>query len=422
MNVIASYRPSGFLQHFYKFGIFPTLVTHRWEFDENKNWIIHNKEDEVLFEKDEIHQVIRIPRYHTVQGRVYRLLEKNYFTRQILILFNWLTGFIDPGVRNSDSYFAYKEFLYDHLKTNSYDMVMGIFSPHHHLKLCYEINRKFGIPYILDFRDLWDNMATDLSYKPKGIKKIYVWQVRKLWSKWLSNAKFFTTLSQPWVDKLSELTKTPGHIIMHGYDMDIEAIQNTLPSREEFIVLYVGSLYQNQDLEGFLSGVELFMTRVQVESFKLVFLGSDRTSRNLKGGFYHDISKTLLRFVPENNVCLLARLPRQGVLKWYKKSSILIHISYENEFGRLGGKFFEYVGTERPILVHSNGNCLISDNVKKYRLGYVAETKEQIAEFMNKEYEKWRIRKRSDLYENKSESKRYSREFQSYKLSQLLKK
>ncbi len=418
LNVIASYRPAGFAQHLYKFGIYPTIVTHRWETDKNGNWITHHKEDEVIIEKDEKHRVIRIPRYRTYLGVLYRWLEKYYLTRQILIVLRWFLSYLDPGAHNTDSYIAYKRFLFEHLKTHSYDMMMGIYSPHHHLKLCYEINRKFGIPYILDFRDLWDNRATDQEYSPKGSNRLYVQMVKKHWAKWLSNAEFFTTLSDTWINKISDLSSTPGHIVMHGYDNDIAEIQKTKPSKDEFILLFVGSLYHNQDLKGFLKGVKFFIEEIKPPKFKLVLLGTDRNNK-IERGFYKNINEKLNNYLQSNFFLLTKRVPREKVLLWLQQASLMVSLTYKNETGRYGGKFFEYIGTGRPVLVYGERDSIISRAVQEDKLGFVCTSPDEVSEILKQTYFYWRDQAASSKISKTIH--KYSRENQTKILSKILK-
>ena len=137
-----------------------------------------------------------------------------------------------------------------------YDVILGIFSPHHHVRLCYEIYEKFKIPYIIDFRDLWDNRIIHSRYKPNLKERIQDFLVAWYWQKWLSKGLFFTITSEPWKRKLANITEAKGFVITNGFE------EKEFPQLEQnskvFRIVYIGSLYYQQNLDIFLEGVKNF--------------------------------------------------------------------------------------------------------------------------------------------------------------------
>lgn len=58
---MASRRAEAYAKHFKKNNIQPTILTNRWEFNEKDEHVFHNHDDEVIYDKFEGCNVIRLP-------------------------------------------------------------------------------------------------------------------------------------------------------------------------------------------------------------------------------------------------------------------------------------------------------------------------------------------------------------------------
>jgi len=156
---------------------------------------------------------------------------------------------------------AYYQLFRNHLRTllqaEEFDVILGVFSPHHHLKLCYELHKEFGIPYHLDFRDFWSNRVAMRGYKPSSLEKVQDAFIRRHWAKWLSAAQSFSITSEPWLRYLSKLTTTPGVEVRNGFVPEEFDEVERIPF-DRFTVAYTGSIYISQRLELFLEGFAQF--------------------------------------------------------------------------------------------------------------------------------------------------------------------
>ncbi len=198
MDVVASHRAASYCRYFSEYGILPTLLTYRWELNIESNWQFHSIDDSIIKEENQNYSTIRLPRLKA--KKINGLLSKFY------TIFHYLVGNLD--VENYYLYKQAKNYLYRHLETNHYDFVIAIYSPHFDLKLAFDINQKFGIAYILDFRDLWDNQIVTSSYWPSLKQKILNIVVSYYWRKWLKRATMFTSTSEIWINYLVNNKKT----------------------------------------------------------------------------------------------------------------------------------------------------------------------------------------------------------------------
>jgi len=415
MNVIASYRPAGFIQHLHKFGIYPTIVTHRWELDENQRWIIHNINDEVKIEKDNKHQIIRIPHYRTFQGKVNRLLEKYFISRQFIILFRWLMGYLDPGVEQIDSYISYKKFLIEHLKSNKYDMMVGIYSPHHHIRLCYKLNKRFKIPFFIDFRDVWpDNRIAHINYEPNFYEGIQDFINQYYWKKWMSKASYFTITSNPWKNVLKKIVCKNGFVITNAYDNNLFININKI-EKDFFYISHIGTLYPSQDIESLFKAIKLVLEKNNKFRIKLNLIG-------VKSNMENRLKKGIIKYNLGKITSIEKRIPRDKALELIYNSDILYYPTWPNIPGTYSGKIFEYLASKNKILAFPNDNSVISKLLHETKSGVILNSTSEIIKYINFEYSKWnRVKNTNQKWGNKNCIKKYSRENQTKCLSDIIK-
>lgn len=401
MNAIASYRAKAYIDYFYKYGIYPTLITHYWDDQERED-------GDVSVEETQEYRIIRIP--------LNKKKEKQY--SKIKILKNWFSGVLDTGPGLEFSYSAFAKFTKKHLLTNKYDLMMGIYSPHHHLKLCYQLNQQFSIPYILDFRDLWDNRIIHSEYSPNWKEKLQDLTCRYYWAKWLSNASAFTITSAPWRDKLSELTETPGYVIRNGFEANV-LNRNERIKNEKFTILHSGSLYFNQDLEVFWKGLKQFIEVYQPVDFKVEFIGAKRTLfQSSINSFRGDIDLLIEQYQLTDYVVATERIPKDEVIKKQVSADILLFPSFPKSPGTYSGKIFEYIGSNTPVLVVPSDNSVIDELMEEINNGFSANTSEEVFLYIEKQYLAWKCGEKES--ENQEDRFPCSRDSQVKKMAELI--
>ena len=414
LDVIASYRANAYLKHFKKFGIMPDLLTHFKGCQEKK---------EVQIEREEYGTIHRIP------------LKKNYFTKWVSffesvrfvnrasILLRWSLGFLDSSTIDLMSFFSLKEYCKKTLNIYDYDLVIGIFSPHHHLKLCHWLYKKYKIPYVLDFRDLWSNRIMNEYYSPSFVEKIQDLFCVMYWKKWLSNALFFTITSNSWKNKINKFSLANGSVISNGFDAEVfKDIVNNLAPSKFFEIVYAGSLYENQKLEIFLEGCKIFIDNNLPDRFRVRFIGSDRGGA-LKGkdfGYMYNPKKRIHKILNERYCDVTERISKVEVLKSCASAQILLFLSHPTISGWHSGKIFDYLGAGRPILIVPDDLDVVAELITNTNAGVIKNTAQEVAEYLESVYNDWlmigKIKYEGDL----RLINQYSRESQVEKLAQLI--
>ncbi len=171
MNVIASQRALGYANHFKKFGYYPTIITHQWEKSLQEQFCEPNEIlQKTIKEENENYTVYKMPIGQFKRGKFLKRIEKSLLNK-FGILLSWVFGHLDTRGELLNNKLTERHFLKKHLKENQYDVVIGIFSPHYHLSNCAWLYKKFNIPYVLDFRDLWNNRIIHKKYNPNFTEK-----------------------------------------------------------------------------------------------------------------------------------------------------------------------------------------------------------------------------------------------------------
>jgi hypothetical protein len=276
-----------------------------------------------------------------------------------------------------------------------------------------------GIKYIADFRDLWDNRAIDPSFPFNRKTQLQYKLIQYYWSKWLSQASFFTTISEEWVHKINYLTPTPGYVVMHGYDTDIENLFDRSETNESFTCLYSGKLYNNQDIVGFLRGLKKFIDNNDSPKIKVIFLGSIRQRKPIHSRYFDELEQTIKAMIPKEYYEIVPRLPRQQFLTYFASANVYIMLSYKNMEGTHSGKLFEYLGSKKPILLYPSDNSVIAEALTATKLGVVSNNEFELAQNLNHLYKKWKSGDKTKC--DKKELAKWSRDYQTFRMSELIK-
>ncbi|MEQ9424497.1 MAG: hypothetical protein RJQ09_08780 [Cyclobacteriaceae bacterium] len=378
-NVVAARRSYAYAIYLKKFGIEPTILTflHEKEYISNDKWKfkIHKTGTPVKYESKPEYEVYRVPLIKTKRQRLYNVITRN---SKLKVLINMLLtpfGIYSPDILNLET--RYDEFLNSHLKSTKYDVIIGVYSPSIGLKLAAKYGLKYQTPYILDFRDLWDNKIMNVAYQPAFPKRIRNYFIKRSFSKWLANSSFFSITSEPWRRKMAEITKTPGHVIENGYSH-----LNTTPfkTNAKFTIRSVGTIYPEQDLSIFINGYRNFLKKWKPKVL-LEFIG-------IKNRIHPDFER-LISVVPKQYVQVSGTKDQHTALKLINNSDLLYFPAFDSIKGWCSVKLYEYLASGRPILV-SPGDCdVVDEKIHKSRAGQIMNTSNEVTEFLSSAYGKW---------------------------------
>lgn len=389
MDVVSSYRAKGYCDYLQSEKIKPTLVTHRWEVDEFGKWKTHTAFDEVLKEEHVTHNVIRLPRPSASTFRSHL---------KVGSVIAFLMGNLELEL--DSSYRVFKKFLFEHLKTNHYDCVIGIFSPHYHLRLAYEINQKFAIPYVLDFRDLWNNDIVTKSYHP-SLKDRFINAVIKFyWKKWLSNALFFTTTSQIWTDYIGNISKKEGVIIRNGHELEV---QSSDIKQEVFKLVFFGRAYPNSNLKVLIEAFKIFLSSEKDKPILIEFVGLKKT------GVFNP-RQILEDSLPLRNLSFLEYMNKVDLIEYCHKEAALFFLPNFNENnGQFVVKLYDYLALAKPVIIAPKNGSDLETVLDEVQGGISSSSVPEIVDYLRKQYNYFCIHGKVDYNVQKEAIEKYHR-------------
>lgn len=422
MNVIASQRALGYANHLKANGYYPTILTFDWDIPVREQFCKKSDfESKIKIEEKENYRVIRIPALEN--SFLQNMADKEGLFRYKLWVFRcWLTGRLD--VHPLVEAFSISEWYYldNYVKRGDYELVAGIFSPHFHLKNAYLLNKKIDIPYVLDYRDLWDNTILDEMYAPGTSHKLRDWSVKRYWKKYAKKANSLSTIGEVWVDKLKEITGNNNvDSIFNGFQNDIYSKDNQ-ESRENdvFKISYTGTLYEWQEYKMMIDGLSLFLANCSEDDLDKVSVSFIGTKK--QGGF----SKVLGYLESQlnyKNVDLVSRVPKDETINIQRTSDVLLFATSPRVKGFYSGKIFEYISSGSLIFAGPQDYKGAADLISTTRTGKIFSSKEELSQYLSDAYNNWK----SDVVLRPTNPDRekiafYSRENQTRRFAEIITK
>jgi glycosyltransferase involved in cell wall biosynthesis len=366
MDVVSSYRAKAYCDHLISFGIRPTLLTHRWE-KVNNDFSIHQPDADVLVEENRSCRVIRLPYLGTDNSPTH-----------LHTLWSYLCGNLDVAL--AGSYRIFKQFLWEHLQNNRYDLIIAIYNPHFHLKLAYECWQKFHIPYVLDFRDLWDNEIVTLSYHPGVKERIINSLVSRRWRKWIRHSLFFSTTGSKWNEYLSGLAKKDGITVRNGFDYHPADIPSGNPTFEKkFKVVHFGKVYKNQEVDVFISGFRAFAKRYSAREICLEIIGLKKIDEiNYEQKFQLALNE-YVTFIPY--------MAKEELVRYCKQDAALFFFpNFKEDNGQFPVKLYDYIMIGKNMVVCPGGGQ-IGEFVQHTHTGTVLNKPAEVSEYLENAYQ-----------------------------------
>ena len=264
-NFTGAYRVYSWAKYLNQSGIYPIIISRRWDKELGK---------ELIHEKNENYELYSLPYKKNLRDRI---SEKKL--PKIVKLFGKLLTLFEVITQNFSLEVVPFKNLYHHsaklLEANpDIKLIVTSAKPFILFKFGHDLQKRFKIPWIADYRDDWN---TSQWYSLKGNQDLYTTNkiLKTIESnreiKWLSRATCFTTISDFYTKRIGDFIKKPGYTIMNGFDEDEFNEFGKENLFTEFTITYNGTLYFSQNikifLEGFIEIVEHFKNKIKVRIY-----------------------------------------------------------------------------------------------------------------------------------------------------------
>lgn len=372
-NVNGSYRPLNYLNEFSNMGIEADLVAFHYERDDKGEFKVYHAEPRPFYEdRYEDTRVIRAVRKPSWRSKFYDVSDRYRISRHLKILFRWLVGSFPDANHSVDGYRTMYHAVEQAVQHKSYDLVLAIFMPHYFLKICHHINRRYDIPYVIDFRDLWDNRLADPTYPFRRVDLIKNWLVRYHFRKWTKNASLLTITNHYWGRILEKQLDKKYKVVTNGFDGVLHKPKSKF---EKFTIGFAGSLTEFQSTQLLMKGLQAYLNEYPSDDWEVLLLAPNPKQP--------EVNK-LLKALP-NHVKCLPKTNKEEALEFMRKCHVLWYPAFERIQGWCSAKLFDYIGSGTPILVAPGDKGIVEDLIDETQTGKVVYNAEGF-EFQLKEY------------------------------------
>ncbi len=253
------------------------------------------------------------------------------------------------------------------------DACIGEHSPDAGLFLARWFSKKYGVPWVADFRD-----PILQPFKPFA-RRLY----RPLAQRLLRTASGAINVNRVWADMDRKLLRCPTWTIPNGFDPDEFSASTNDSAKATFTIAYMGRIDRAQRLETFLEGLALARRT----------LGADFPSRirfQYRGVSHEHVCDLAERFSLTDVCDSQARISREQSLRLLVKADLLLLLSADqslqkDEFYSRGfypAKAFEYFGARRPIICVPGDGGLLDDLIRETGTGVVLRSTQEIARYI----------------------------------------
>lgn len=230
------------------------------------------------------------------------------------------------------------------LRQQPHDLIYTTSSPDSSHLVGLSLARRFGLPWVADFRDPWTRR---LSFRAPT--RWHARRQHKMERAVLQSASLITVTAEEtrgdYLRLYPELPPEKIQVVTNGFDEeDFNACSGLSPGRDRMQVLHAGQLNPERPARPFLEGMRLLLDaqpdarRRMLVRFIGPFYGGDAACARHLG------LEDLVRFEPV--------MPHREVVAEMMRSHLLLLMEQDSERGGLilPGKLFEYLRARRPIL------------------------------------------------------------------------
>ncbi|OPY32607.1 MAG: hypothetical protein A4E32_01189 [Methanomassiliicoccales archaeon PtaU1.Bin124] len=254
------------------------------------------------------------------------------------------------------------------LKNEKISAIISTSSPISSHFIACNIKRRFNIPWIADFRDLWSQ---------NHYLRSKIWKARHIINEkiTISNANILTTVSAPLANKLENIHHLRAISIMNGYNrLDLNLGE---PLDQKFSIIHTGRLYEGRrDPEPLFRAIHnlILTNKISPNEISVNFYGCDDEW----------LKKCIERYQLQDIVSSVGIISRDESIKKQRSAQLLLLLTWNSsdESGVYTGKIFEYIAAKRPIFLMGCEGGVASQLIMNAGIGKVADNKNSIEEIL----------------------------------------
>ncbi len=337
---------------------------------------------------------------------VYYILEEKKLTGRRGFLRAAANKYLGPIIDGLWGYRRHRQLLLELIDRYNPSAIIYSVNPFGLMGLGARVYRKRPVPWIIDYRDDW---STNEIRTNTLLKKLYTRSLKPLEKYWSRSAAFFLSVTDYYVQKISDLIRKNGIVVENGYlRSDIRDV--AVPENEKMTIVYSGSLYMHKPVVVFIQGMVQFLADNPQAKITVQFLS------------LLDQPKSLARVkaaIPEKYKSYFEfthRLAKEEAQEIQNQSDALLFIGRPGQKGSAGSKIYGYILTQKPVILCPSDGDLAEKMLLDSGQALIADTADQMQELASILYSEWQKNGHLALTKKKLDVEKFTREYQSQKL------
>lgn len=270
------------------------------------------------------------------------------------------------------------------LQSNEYSLIYSTSAPYTDHLVGYRLKKKFGLPWVADFRDPWI-LNVHAHFPTRLHQKICINLEKQI----ISTADRVLVVSEPmrqqFIRQYPQISPSHFVTITNGYDRaDYENATKHELAADKFQLVYTGSLYASQSIRPVLTAI-----RHLVEDD---LLSADNFCFWIVGSYGSEAPQLVEEWNLQDIVTLISYTPHSQIIGYQIAADVLVLIIGDGPGTEimLTGKIFEYLAAEKPILA-AIPQSAAKDLLQEANISTIAASKDTaaIAKILGDMFQKW---------------------------------
>ncbi len=353
----------------------------------------------------------KIPHVHFFYKFSRYLIKKQWLTMYKIVHFFYIIS------RKRDVYDFYRNFrAIESKKATVYhknDVIITSAPPYSALNIGYYLKRKYGVKWIIDYRDPWTLGYSTLSYSNFADKLRKLIQ-RKEELKFLESADQIITVSDSLCKMFPSKFQHKIHVVPNGANTDEMDLSKINSNPETFSIVYAGTMHSQQfENVYFFEVVRQFIIEenIKPENFKIHFVGAAESA---------ELKSELSKYDLHEYVNCTSRVELSVLYEFMYEASMFLHLRYSERDKIITSKQYDYLALQKPILLPESDNGDLEESILKNNAGYVCKNKDELIYILRQEYYKFMNNTNVRIYRDENFINQISRNYASNKLLELL--
>lgn len=301
------------------------------------------------------------------------------------------------------------------LSRQKFDCLITAGPPHSTHFIGQDLQKRFGLPWIADFHDLWtDVIYYNMLYHLPAVKRKDAALERSI----LHTADGIITVGDKYKQKLlsksANLRPEKFTVLRIGYDEKLFASADEAQNQQAFVITYTGTLAGFYKPGVFIQALKTVVVKYPEVVFRLTFAGV------LAPEVRQQIADAGLSYVLDDR----GYVSHKASVALLQASTVLLLVNpvTADEEMVIPGKVYEYLAAGKPILNITKSGAETASLIKECNAGKTFERHQQpeVEGYLNDLVRQWKERKTLEIRGNAVLVQRYSRFAETLRLERLI--